>query len=124
MKQDFHNSKQIEQFRLALNSLVLAYCGVPDHYDLEAAAVELQELSKAWRKPTDYVFMTIVEEAQSALDARLINCMERSAKALNVPISTEKLRRSWKDLTRDEQIQLADTAIMRLQSMKREGTHG
>lgn len=102
MKHDFHNSKQLEQFRRALNGLTLAYCGVRDYYDLDAAAAELQRLSKAWRRSTNYVFMTIVEWAQSALDARLLYYMGKCAKALNVPISTEKLRGSWKNLTQDE----------------------
>ena len=93
MKPDFHNSKQLEQkqleqFRIALNGLILAYCGVRDHYDLDAAAAELQRLSKVWRRSTDYVFMAIVEQAQSALNARLLYYMEKCAKVLNVPIST------------------------------------
>ena len=114
MKQGFY-SKQVEQFRLALNGLILVYCGVRDYYDLEGAAAELQRLSKAWRRSTNYVFYTIMEEARAAADARLLYYMDKCAKVLNVPITTEKLRESWKNLTDDEKVKLADTALARMQ---------
>lgn len=113
MKQGFY-SKQVEQFRLALNGLILIHCGVRDYYDLEGAAAELQRLSKAWRRSTNYVFYTIMEEARAAADARLLYYMDKSAKALNVPITTEELRKSWKKLSQDEKIKLVDTALARM----------
>jgi len=115
MKDSFDG--RLETFRRSLNALTLLNCGVRDHYDRAAAAVELQRLSQAWCKSEDYVIEAIAQEAQREADARLRFQMEQAAKKLNVPLTTEKFRGLWAKLTRSEQIQLADTAIARMQSL-------
>lgn len=93
---------------------------VRNYYTPEMAADELQRLSKAWRRPEDYVIVSIAEIAQRAVDARLLNHMLKFAKILNVPISEEMLKKSWKKLTQDEKSKLADTAISRIEKLEKE----
>ena len=115
MKDSFDDS--LDVFMRSLNALTFLNCGVRNHYDRAAAADQLQKLSQAWRKPEDYVVEAIAKEAQREADARLRFQMEQAAKKLNVPLTTEKFRELWAKLTRSEQIQLADTAIARMQSL-------
>lgn len=111
---------KLETFRRSLNALTFLNCNVRDHYDRDAAATELRKLSQAWHMSEDCVIETVAQMAQSDVDARFRFMMEQAAIKLNVPLTTEKFRELWGQLTKDEQIQLADTAIARMQSLKKE----
>ena len=64
---------------------------------------------------------TVSQMAQSEADARLRFWMEKTAEKLELPITTEKFREMWGTLSKNEQIELANTAISRLQTLKFEG---
>jgi len=115
MKQSFD---KLELFRKSMNALVKLNCNVSDAYDTEQAAVILQRLVGKWHKNEDYVIATISQMAQSQADERLRLCMEKTAEKLRLPITTEKFRELWGTLSKNEQMELANTAISRLQILK------
>lgn len=117
MKQSFD---KLELFRKSMNALVKLNCNVSDAYDTEQAAVILQQLMGKWHKDEDYVITTISQMAQSEADARLRFLMEKTAEKLKLPITTEKFREMWGTLSKNEQMELANTAILRLRTLKSE----
>lgn len=116
-----HSFDRLEIFRKSINALVKLNCNVPDAYDIEQAAVVLQQLAGKWHKDEDYVITTVSQMAQSVVDARLRFLMEKTVEKLELPITVEKFREMWGTLSKNEQIELANTAISHLQTLKLEG---
>lgn len=118
MKQSFD---KLEAFQCSLNILTKLHCNVPDAYDKGQATAELQRLSKQWHRDKDYVIMTVVQMAQAEVDAQLRRMVQQIVEELQLPITEEKFRESWENLSEEEKMQLVDSTISLMEGMKEEG---